>query len=69
MSALEKQLRQLCMYQDDVAVGIQDHDEYMMRRAIRLRENLVEKILRKYEPEKPSLMLVPVRQRTGQDAR
>ena len=69
MSTLEKQLTQLCKYQDDVAVGLEDHDEYRMRRAMRLRDNLVKKILGKYDPERPSVMLVPVGQGTGQDAR
>lgn len=64
MSALERELRQLCKYQDDVAVGIENQDEYMMRRAIRLRENLVKKILGKYDPKRPSVLLV-----TGQAAR
>ena len=69
MSALENQLRQLCMYQDDVAVGLEDHDEYMMRRASRLRENLITKIVSEYDPERPSALRVPVGQGTGQDAR
>ena len=69
MSALERELRQLCKFQDDVAVGLEDHDEYMMRRAIRLREKLVTKILIEYDPERPSVLLVPVHQGTGQDAR
>ena len=64
MSALENQLRQLCMYQDDVAVGLEDHDEYMMRRASRLRENLITKIVSEYDPKRPS-----DQQGTGQAAR
>ena len=67
MSALEKKLRQLCKYQDNVTLGVEDHDEYMMRRAMRLRDTLIKNILSEYDPEKPSILLVPVHQ--GQDAR
>jgi len=69
MSALERELRQLCKYQDDVAVGLENHDEYMMRRAMRLRENQLKKILSEYGPEQPTVLLVPVGQGTGQHAR
>jgi len=67
MTALEKQLRQLCQYQDDVAVGLENHDEYMMRRAMRLRENQLKKILSEYGPEQPSALLVSGQAARGMD--
>ena len=68
MTALERELQQLCKYQDNVSIGLEDHDEYMMRRSMRLRDTLIKKILSEYDPKRPSLLLVPAQHVPTQDA-
>jgi len=68
MTALELKLRQLCKYQDDVALGIEAGDEYTVRRGIRLRDQLIEHILEQYDLEGRALML-PVSHVTLVDVR